>query len=104
MLANHVKFLLPIFIAGLLVGCSHKYPYTGTIADAERAVLAEPLGLIHLNGEARGDDWIRYRMVRDTSGLWITNGAATMRVKSGQVTLSGSAEVRGYIAQALKLK
>jgi len=93
-----VRFLLPIFIAGLLVGCSHKYPYTGTIADAE------PLGLIHLTGEALGDDWIRYRMVRDTSGLWITNGAATMRVKSGQVTLSGSAEVRGYIAQALKLK
>jgi hypothetical protein len=99
-----MKRLAFILIAGLLVGCSHKYSYTGTIADAERAILAEPLGLAHLRVETRGTNWLRYRMVRDVSGLWITNGAATLRVDGGRAVLSGSGEVRNHITRALKVE
>ena len=99
-----MKRLAFILVAGLLVGCTHKYFYTGTIADAERAILTEPLGLIHLRVEARGTNWLRYRMVRDVSGLWITNGAATIRVEGERLVLSGSGEVRDRITRALKVK
>jgi hypothetical protein len=99
-----VKSLVPLLLTGLLTACSHKYSYSGTIEDAERAVAAEPLGLIHLTVEARGTNWIRYRMVRDTSGIWLTNGAATMRVEADRVILRGSSEVRGHLARALKLE
>src|SRR5882672_8289239 len=89
-----MKRLAPILVGVLLVGCSHKYPYAGTIADVERAILAEPLGLVHLTVEAGGTNWLRYRMVKDVSGIWLTNVAATVRVESGHVILSGSSEVR----------
>jgi len=99
-----MKRLAFILVAGLLVGCTHKYSYPGTIADAERAILTEPLGLIHLRVEARGTNWLRYRMVRDVSGLWITNGAATVKVEGEHVVLNGSGQVRDHITRALKVK
>ena len=64
-----MKHFLPFLLAGLLAGCSEKYPYPGTIADVEKAILAEPLGFVSLNAEASGSDWVRYRMVTDASGL-----------------------------------
>jgi hypothetical protein len=98
-----MKRLLPILVLGLLVGSSHKYPYTGNIADAERAILAEPRANL-IFPEARGTNWIRYRMARDVSGLWVTNGAATVRIENGRAILNGSGEVRVHIIHALKLK
>jgi hypothetical protein len=61
-------------------------------------------GLITLVPEERGENWIRYRLVKDASGLIWTNGAATIQVEGGKAILSGSGEVRSHIAHALKLK
>jgi hypothetical protein len=95
---------LPLFIAVILVGCADRYPYSGTLADAERAISTAALGLTHLAVEARGDTWIRYRVVHDTSGIYITNGAATVRVEGGPVAVSGPARVREAIRDSLKVK
>jgi hypothetical protein len=95
---------LCIFIAVILAGCADRYPYSGTIADAERAIAAAPMGLTRLSGEGRGDTWIRYRVVHDTSGIYITNGTATVRVEQGRITVSGPARVRESIRDSLKLK
>jgi hypothetical protein len=101
---DRMKRLVFIWVAVILVGCSHKYSYTGTVADVESTILAEPSGMVHLQVEARDTNWLRYRMVRDMSGLWITNGAATVRVEGGYVVLKGSDDVRDHIARALKVK
>src|SRR6266545_4280971 len=99
-----MKRLLPFLVAAVLVGCADRYPYSGTVADAERAISAAPMGLALLSFEARGDTWVRYRIVHDTSGIYITNGTATVTVEHGRVSISGPSAVRGAIRDSLKVK
>jgi hypothetical protein len=61
-------------------------------------------GLVLLVAESRGDTWVRYRVIRDTSGIYITNGTAKVRVESGLVSISGPADVRASIKDALGVK
>ena len=80
-----------------------EYSYTGTIADAERVILAEPSqGL--LTTDARGTNWIRFRMVTAVSIHRMTN-YASVSVERNRVTVDGTpSEARNHIAHALKLK
>jgi hypothetical protein len=103
----HLGFMrrrFPFVLAALLVGCAERYPYSGTVADAERAISTAPMSLTLLSIEARGDTWIRYRIVHDASGLYITNGTATVRVEGGRVAISGPAAERAAIKEALKVR
>ncbi len=42
----------------ILSGCADQYPYPGTINDAEQAIAAAPMGLTHVQVEARSDAWL----------------------------------------------
>jgi uncharacterized Zn-binding protein involved in type VI secretion len=99
-----MKRLFPFACAALLVGCAERHPYTGTVADAERAIAAKPMGLTFLVVEAHGDTWVRYRIAHDTCGIFITNGTATVRVEGGRVAISGPAAERAAIGEALKVR
>jgi len=99
-----MKRLAPVIVAVLLIGCAERHPYSGTIADAKRAISAAPMGLTFLLIEAQGDTWVRYRIVHDTSGIYITNGTATVRVEAGLVSISGPAHERATIREALKVR
>jgi hypothetical protein len=100
-----MKRLYPFIVAILLVGCNREqHSYTGTIADADRDLVAAPMGLTHLAVEARGDTWVRYHIIHESSGIYITNGTAGIRVEYGQIGILGPADVRRMIREALKLK
>jgi hypothetical protein len=88
----------------LLCGCTPRYQYPGTLPAAEKAIASKGFGLVLLVPESRGDTWVRYRVIRDTSGIYITNGTAQVRVESGRVSISGPAEVRAAIKDALGVK
>jgi hypothetical protein len=96
-----VLVLLSIAAFFALGGYSHSYQYSGTLQTAEHAIANKGFGLVLLLPEAQGDAWIRYRVVHDTSGIYITNGIVKVTVESGRVWIRGPADLRTSIKEAL---
>jgi hypothetical protein len=92
--------LFIIVLAATLVGCSTRVPYPGNLTDVERAVAITPAGLTRLSVEERGQDWIRYRLFHDVSGIYLKDGSVEVRVESGQLVLSGAQEGKSLIRKA----
>ena len=88
----------------VLIGCAKRYPYSGTPADVERGISMLQLGLTKLVIHERGETWIRYRIIQDASGMYITNGSVTVRVEDGQISVTGPRHVREAIYTSLKVK
>ena len=94
-----------VFGAAVLVGCATHYPYPADLATAERTIAqGRPLEQTYLFPEARGDTWIRYRVVYFTGGQVITNGTAMLRVAHGKASVSGPEKAQTTIKRVLDLK
>ena len=96
---SRLLVLLIILLGG---GCATRIPYTGTLADVEHKITAMPAGHFHFVVEDRGQDWIRYKMMHDVSGIYLNYGFVRIRVSSGQMAIRGPEEGRALVERALQ--
>ena len=99
-----MRTIVAIFLVGALCGCTPRYNYSGSLPAAEKAIASKGFGVVLLIPESRGDTWVRYRVIRDASGIYITNGIAEVRVESGKVAIKAPSDLRTSIKEALGVK